>query len=71
MLFSVALCRRYMTGSHTGGRWLAYFAAQAPLVVAERLALRVLKAKGISVPRPARVLATLTISVLLAHHLFW
>lgn len=61
----------YMMGTHTGGLWLAYFTAQAPLVVGERLLLAAMKRHGLVAPTWARIAATLGVSCVVAHLLFW
>lgn len=62
---------RYLTGRTTGGIWLCFFAAQAPLVVAERAALAALKLRGIRVPTLLRRVVTLLLLVYAGQLLFW
>ncbi|KAL4446749.1 hypothetical protein ABPG77_007993 [Micractinium sp. CCAP 211/92] len=61
----------YLTGRTTGGIWLCFFAAQAPLVVAERAALAALKLRGIRVPTLLRRVVTLLLLVYAGQLLFW
>jgi hypothetical protein len=60
-----------MAGRTTGGAWLAFFLLQAPLVVAERLALAGLKRRGVLLPAWLRVAVTLTLVLSAAQLLFW
>jgi hypothetical protein len=60
-----------MAGRTTGGAWLAFFLLQAPLVVAERLALAALKRGGIVPPSWARMAVTYLLILGAGQYLFW
>ena len=62
---------RYLTGHTTRGVWLSFFLAQAPIIVAERLALSALKRRGILLPDWLRVCVSMLLVVATAQHLFW
>ncbi|EFN57210.1 hypothetical protein CHLNCDRAFT_143650 [Chlorella variabilis] len=61
----------YLTGHTTRGVWLSFFLAQAPIIVAERLALSALKRRGILLPDWLRVCVSMLLVVATAQHLFW
>ena len=65
------MCCRYLTGHTTGGVWLSFFLAQAPLIIAERLCYGALKRRGVLLPDWLRTAITVVLVVGTGQHLFW
>ncbi|PRW60188.1 putative long-chain-alcohol O-fatty-acyltransferase 5 [Chlorella sorokiniana] len=61
----------YMTGQTSRGLLTAFFAAQVPLLLAERWLGALLRRSGLLPPRPLRSVATLSVLLLLAHWTWW
>ncbi|KAI7835461.1 hypothetical protein COHA_010636 [Chlorella ohadii] len=61
----------YMTGRTSRGLLTAFFAAQVPLLLAERWLGPQLRRLGWLPPRPLRSVATLSVLLLLSHYTWW
>ncbi|KAL4443881.1 hypothetical protein ABPG75_011618 [Micractinium tetrahymenae] len=81
---ALALCAGFVTsgamhefimwaiaGQTTRGYWFAFFALQAPLILAERHLVAALGQRGVKLPAPLRTAATLCMLMAVAHPLFY